>query len=428
MIWSLKYRPKKLCEYISNRTQLETASKWIKKISKEYKPLIITGDNGVGKTTLANLILERNNYYVINIDYDHLCDRSSIKIKLDQYLNSNTLDMLMFHRKQKKALIFDDIDCVCDKFIYKDIVTIIKKKLKKKGIKLPIIFTCKDIKKLKDIRKLCLEIKIYPPSKMTLFKYGKRIIDNEKLLIDDSALNYFIKHSQNDYRKLSNMIYYVQLVIKSEHFEKDEITIEDSISVIGNILEKNKIMNIYEISNITLNTYSNITNMINLCETEKTLSGLMMHENYIPTIVDNRKGNTKKKLGVLCKISENLSLGDIFRTSVIIDKIGWHLDTYCVFQENVFPSYILNKKIDKYAYNKVNNINFTKLLSNNTQTFNNYKIICSNKMLKTLENDNNIVIKMILDGLFSEHNNEEMVFGLIYKYKINLDIIDKFIH
>ena len=68
------------------------------------------------------------------------------------------------------------------------------------------------------------------------------------------------------------------------------------------------------------------------------------------------------------------------------------------------------------------------MLSNNTQTFNNYKIIYSNKLLKNLENDSYIVIKMILDGLFLENSNKEFVYRLIYYYDIDFNIIDRFIH
>ena len=39
-----------------------------------------------------------------------------------------------------------------------------------------------------------------------------------------------------------------------------------------------------------------------------------------------------------------------------------NLYQYCIFLENVYPSYIINNKLDKYAYNRVNNINFTKML------------------------------------------------------------------
>ena len=61
-------------------------------------------------------------------------------------------------------------------------------------------------------------------------------------------------------------------------------------------------------------------------------------------------------------------------------------------------------------------------------TFYNYKYIYSNKLLRELEYDNFIVIRIILDGLFLEEGNRYLVFGLIYNYNINFDLIDKFIH
>ncbi len=413
--------------FYGNKKQLEQGYKWIKQISKRgfYKPLIIHGNSGIGKTTLAHLILERNNYYIINLDYDTLTDKNKIKIALDQYLNSNTLDKMMFKSKTKKGLLFDDIDCVADKSVSKEIFKIIKKKMKANKITLPIIFVCDDVKKLKDISSQCLVLKLYLPKKNALFKYGKKIINNEKLYIDDISLNYLVKYSQNDFRKLANMLYYIQLTIKST---KKEITIENVKPILENILSKNKIHNIYEITNITLNNYSNVSNMINLCETDKTLSGLMMHENYILNVINNRKGDNKKKLSYLQKISEHLSIGDIFRTNVIINKIGWHLDKYSIFQENVYPSFIMNKKLKKYAYIKDTTINFTKMLSNNTQTYNNYKIIYSNRLFKVLDYNSFIVIKMILEGLFTEEGNKEFIFGLIYKYNIDFNVIDKLIH
>ena len=426
MLWSLKYKPKNIGDIYGNNKQVTIASKWIKNISKnkKYKPLILYGDYSVGKTTLANVILEKNNYFVINLDYDTFTDKTKIKIAIDQYLNSNTLDKLMFKKKKQKGILIDDIDSVADKSVRKEIIKIIKKRIKHNKISLPIIFTCKDIKKLKEIRNQCLEIKLVLPNKIQLFKYGKKIIDGEKLCIDDISLQYLLKYAQNDFRKLANMLYYIQLTIESE--KKD--IIENAKPILDSILSKNKLLNVYEISNITLNRYSDVTSIIRLCETDKTLAGLMMHENYIPTIINNRKGNTKKKLKAIYKVSEHLSYGDIFRTNVIINKIGWHLDKYCIFQENVYPSFIINKKLKKYAYNKDSTINFTKMLSNNTQTFNNYKVIYSNKMLRDLDNESFIVIKMMLDGLFSENSNKQFVYKLIYCYNINFDIIDKLLH
>ena len=105
----------------------------------------------------------------------------------------------------------------------------------------------------------------------------------------------------------------------------------------------------------------------------------------------------------------------------------WHLDGYSIFMENIYPSYLLNKKLKKYAYNKVNTIKFTKLLSSSTQTYHHSKTLSSNYFLRNTGCDKLLVIKMLLDSLFLITTNQNLAFSLIKKYNISFDLIDKFI-
>ena len=72
---------------------------------------------------------------------------------------------------------------------------------------------------------------------------------------------------------------------------------------------------------------------------------------------------------------------------VIVDKL-WELDIDTIFFRAAYPSFLLNQ-MDKYSYNKNNSIKFTRMLSNNTQTYGLYKKIEENKFLK--ESNNNII-------------------------------------
>ena len=104
MIWSIKYKPNKISEFYGNYKQVITASKWIKNSikNKTCNPLIIYGDYGVGKTTLAKLILEKNNYFVINLDYDTLMDKNKIKIE--------TLKRIPRSASQKRRLVISNLN------------------------------------------------------------------------------------------------------------------------------------------------------------------------------------------------------------------------------------------------------------------------------------------------------------------------------
>jgi len=68
-IWTEKYRPKTLSEYYMPIKQLATVKKWIKSYiakSEDSKPfLILYGTAGIGKTTLAHLILKKYKFDII---------------------------------------------------------------------------------------------------------------------------------------------------------------------------------------------------------------------------------------------------------------------------------------------------------------------------------------------------------------------------
>ena len=251
-----------------------------------------------------------------------------------------------------------------------------------------------------------------------MLDFSNNIIENEKLSIDYDALLSIIKLSQNDFRRLTYILYYFYV-----KYGENTICLKD-IEKCNHILScKNIDFTIYEITDKVLNNYNNIKNSLRLCNCDKTLLGLMVHENYLTTIKDNRKGEISKKIDTITKISDLISLGNIFEKNVIVDKL-WELDIDTIFFRAAYPSFLLNK-MDKYSYNKNNSIKFTRMLSNNTQTYGLYKKIEENKFLK--ESSNNIIylkIDLLLHLLF---NDKESFFRVIRKYDIKIDGLEKYV-
>ena len=61
-----KYVPQKIDDLFGNKFQINQAIKWIKNFkTNEKKVLLICGPPGIGKTSLAHVILKTYNYYPI---------------------------------------------------------------------------------------------------------------------------------------------------------------------------------------------------------------------------------------------------------------------------------------------------------------------------------------------------------------------------
>jgi len=78
-LWTEKYRPTSLNEYYISKTQLNIVKTWIQDFinnTDDIKPfLILYGTAGIGKTTLAHLILNKYNFDIIE------CNASDFRSK-----------------------------------------------------------------------------------------------------------------------------------------------------------------------------------------------------------------------------------------------------------------------------------------------------------------------------------------------------------
>ena len=413
MLWCDKYCPKKISELSCNKYKVNECLKYLKK--KDRKPfLVLSGPCSVGKSTIAKLILEHQKYDIIEFNFGNIESRKDVINTISNIINRNSINSLIMKEKKYTGIIIDDASNFSSDY-FKKILSLIKKR---KIVKNPIVLTCRNVNKISSIKSYYEKIVLSKPKISELLDFSNNIIENEKLSIDDDALLSIIKLSQNDFRRLTYILYYFYV-----KYGENTICLKD-IEKCNHILScKNIDFTIYEITDKVLNNYNNIKNSLRLCNCDKTLLGLMVHENYLTTIKDNRKGEISKKIDTITKISDLISLGNIFEKNVIVDKL-WELDIDTIFFRAAYPSFLLNQ-MDKYSYNKNNSIKFTRMLSNNTQTYGLYKKIEENKFLK--ESSNNIIylkIDLLLHLLF---NDKESFFRTIRKYDIKIDGLEKYV-
>ena len=133
-----------LNSFFFNDSQKKLLMKWIKE-DYQKKPLCIYGKSGLGKTSLANVLLKQ--YKIINIDVEFIKNDSDFKEYIDLSLGKKNICMMFSKETQKqiyKSILFDDIHIIqqLDKNLFKNIIQWIKQINKYKNN--PIIFILTD--------------------------------------------------------------------------------------------------------------------------------------------------------------------------------------------------------------------------------------------------------------------------------------------
>lgn len=232
LLWQEKYRPTTLKNYIGNKKNIDKIIRWIERFREKDEGverfLLLYGFPGIGKTTLAHIILNEYSYNVIEINSSENCgkgekEKSYINRELTSLISSvekigktNIESYFNGGNKKKNALILDEIDGIDNKSTVESIVKIIvgdDKKNNKYATKLlryPVICTCNDIakEKISSLIKLSLVIKLEPPTVENLQELGQYICKQEGIKIKKKELENMAYHCKLDYRQYIYMLYF----------------------------------------------------------------------------------------------------------------------------------------------------------------------------------------------------------------------------
>ena len=111
--WLEKYRPKTLADYYISKKQLDVVKEWIKDFrhkTEDAKPfLILHGTAGIGKTTLAYLILEYYNYEIIECNASDTRTKKTIHETLGQ-ISKVSVCIDANDKFKETAILMDEID------------------------------------------------------------------------------------------------------------------------------------------------------------------------------------------------------------------------------------------------------------------------------------------------------------------------------
>ena len=190
--------------------------------------------------------------------------------------------------------------------------------------KLPIIFVSnnKVINSKNVFKKYSHCIRYRNPWPNEIKDLGKRIIKNEKIKITKKSIEYIINKCNGDVRYFLN-------VMKILSATSGKIKIKEAKRIIS-FMEKDNFFEVKELVHNIFNKNCKIDNneIYKQCETDTLLLTFSLQENY-PKYYDFED---------VCKISETISEGDLFR-SFMFNNQYWEMYNYTVNSTFSYPNF-----------------------------------------------------------------------------------------
>jgi hypothetical protein len=359
---------------INNLLNREEEANKIKDILKNFelnkhnlatkKGIYIYGEPGSGKSSFVISILKELNYDIIKYDAGDIRNKSIIDTITKHNMSDKNI-MSLFHKKVKHlAIVMDEIDGMNngDKGGINALIKIIRPKKTKKQrleeITLNPIICIGNYhidKKIKELMKVCHVVELKSPTKIQMLN----MIDILLPLIDENIKPSIITFIQGDLRKL-NTVY--------------DLYKNKQSSLNSNIIKNIFLMKSYnddtrKITKKLINNHYSIDDHLTIMnETDRTIVGLLWHENIIDVI-----GKNKKEVSVpfYLKILDNMCFAD-YIDRITFQKQIWQFNEMSslikTFKNNAIYHDTINTKKIKFNPTEVR---FTKVLTKYSTEYNN---------------------------------------------------------
>ena len=327
------------------------------------KGIYIYGDPGTGKTTFITDILKELNYDIIKYDAGDIRNKSIIDT-IAKHNMSDTNIMSLFNKKpQKIVIIMDEIDGMNsgDKGGINALIKVIRPKKTKKqrleDISLNPIICIGNYhvdKKIKELIKVCNVVELKKPTQPQISQLIAELLPN----ISPTLKENIIRFIQGDLRKI-NTLYQIY---------KNNV----------DTLNANIIHNIFQMKSYNDDTRQIVQKMINspyalsehltvMSETDRTIIGLLWHENIIDVISKMKKSES---IPFYTNVLNTICFADY------IDRITFQNQIW-VFGEmsSLIKTFATNKTYhDTFPKHKKYNpveVRFTKVLTKYSTEYNN---------------------------------------------------------
>jgi len=199
-MFTVKYRPKTLENFIGNKEVIQPFIRWLldwDPMDKKNKCALISGLNGLGKTLLVELMLFKHDYNIISLSIDEEHNKEHFNEHIKPLLKTKkTVD------RQENVLVVSDIDCANGYGFISSLTECIKE------TQIPIICICDNRydQSIKPILNYCFDIKLGKPRYDDVYTLIYKVVTTENIKISKSGVKKLYEQSNGDIRYILNAL------------------------------------------------------------------------------------------------------------------------------------------------------------------------------------------------------------------------------
>ena len=372
--------------------------------------IYIYGTPGSGKTTFINNVLKELNYDIISYDAGDIRNKLVIDTITTTKMSDTNIISLFNKKKKPIAIIMDEIDGMNngDKGGINTLIKQIwpkktKKQKEENSTNIPIICISNYHidKKIKELMKVCNTFELQTPTNAQIDKIISICMPNF-----DNKLNTNInQYITGDLRKLK-ILY--DIYVNHQSILKNEI--------IKNILEPKSFNEDTKTitKNLLKNDYSLNKHLTVMNDTDRTIVGLLWHENIIDILTNTDK---ETAFPVYKKMLDNICFAD-YIDRITFQKQIWQFNEMSSLIKTFNNNMIFHNNITNKKYNK-NEIRFTKVLTKYSTEYNNSIFI--QELCQKLNMDIKDMFAFFTELKITKTDDE--IYNLLQHHEINkLDI------
>lgn len=196
MMWSEKYRPKNLYDFIGNEEAKISIIEWLGKWIKGSKPILLVGPPGIGKTTLATLCAKQFGYDLISLNASDVRSKQRIQEVLMPILGNTSVF-------GKPMIFIDEVDGIHGRSDYGGVEALVDL-LKEPTVPIVLAANYERSDKMKNIKKASKIIQLKPIPPRLLQLYLESILRKEDAKISVGTILRLVVESRGDIRSIIN--------------------------------------------------------------------------------------------------------------------------------------------------------------------------------------------------------------------------------